>query len=335
MEKFDVVIVGAGPAGLKAAEILAKNNRKVLVLEKNKVIGPKVCAAGITEKDLTYIPKKLIERTFTSFLMVKNSKIRVKHKLYIVEREKLGQYQLKQAKKAGAVIKTNCFVKKINKNSVIVNNKEYSFNYLIGADGSSSIVRNYIGLKSKVIALAVQYKLDQPMKDLELHFNPQLFYSWYAWVFPHKNYSYIGTGILTSLKQSKNLRKKLDEFTKQQNLDTKNAEFEAALINADYQGFKFNNTFLVGDAAGLANPFTGEGIYQALVSGEEISKKIINPNYKSNKLKIIISKNKKLIKWLFIFNNSPYLLRMFYWLGFKLMNYKSIQNGFIKLLLDY
>ena len=63
MEKYDVVIIGAGPAGLKCAEILAKNNKKVLVLEKNKNIGKKVCAGGLTMKDFELgIPDKIIQK---------------------------------------------------------------------------------------------------------------------------------------------------------------------------------------------------------------------------------------------------------------------------------
>ena len=68
MQKFDIIIVGAGPAGLKCAHTLIKANNKlkVLVLEKNKDIGPKICAGGLTGKDLQSfsIPDKLIEFRF-------------------------------------------------------------------------------------------------------------------------------------------------------------------------------------------------------------------------------------------------------------------------------
>jgi heterodisulfide reductase subunit A-like polyferredoxin len=47
-EKVDVLIVGAGPAGLSCAKALGDSNLNVLVLEKNKIVGPKVCAGGIT-----------------------------------------------------------------------------------------------------------------------------------------------------------------------------------------------------------------------------------------------------------------------------------------------
>lgn len=335
MQKFDVVIVGAGPAGLKAAAILAKNNKKVLVLEKNKIIGKKVCAGGITEKGLEYIPKKLIEREFNSFFIISNKKRRIKSNVYTIERGKFGQYQFQKAKKAGAIIKTGCLVKKINKNSVIADNKEYFFNYLIGADGSNSIVRQYLGLKSNATALAVQYKLNQTAKDMEFHFNPKKFRTWFVWVFPHKDYTYIGVGILLQFKEKKYLRKTLEDFAKQHNFNIKNATFEAAILNMDYKGFKFNNIFLVGDAAGLANPFTGEGIHRALVSGEETANKIINPDYECKKLRKIGRKNKKLVKILLTLNKSPFLLRSVYWLGFKLLKYKSFQKIYLNIMQEY
>lgn len=333
--KYDVVIVGAGPAGLKAAEVLAKNKKKVLVLEKNKSIGPKVCAGGITEGDLKYIPKKLMEREFDSFFIVSKNKTRIKYKCYTLERKKLGQYQLKKAKKAGAIIKTNSFVKKIKRNSVIANDKEYFFDYLIGADGSNSAVRKYLGIKSEIIGLAVQYKLNKTASDLEVHYNPKKYRFWCSWVFPHKNYTYIGTGAALIFKETKHIRKTLDNFAKQYNFNIKNAKFEAALINADYKGFKFKNIFLVGDAAGLANLFTGEGIYQALVSGEEIAKKIINPKYEPKKLRRIIEKNKKLTKLFFTLHHIPWLMHLCYWLGFKLIGNKKFQRRLVAKFLEY
>ena len=66
VKKYDVIIIGAGPAGLSAAKILAENGKTVLVLEKNKVIGPKVCAGGLTTKDFKLgINKKIADKFFS------------------------------------------------------------------------------------------------------------------------------------------------------------------------------------------------------------------------------------------------------------------------------
>lgn len=333
--RYEVVIIGAGPAGLKAAEILASNGKKVVVFEKNKIIGQKVCAGGITEKDLEYIPKKLVEREFDSFLMVSKSKTRIKYRCYTIEREKLGRYMFRRAKKAGAVIKTNCLVKKINSDSVIADNKEYFFDYLIGADGSNSIVRRSLGIESKLVALTVQYKINKRADNVEVHYDPKKYKFWGSWVFPHKTYTCIGVGMALMFKETKYLRKTLDDFANQCNFDLKKARFEAALINADYRGFKFKNIFLVGDAAGLANSFTGEGIYQALVSGEEVAKKIINPEYECKNLKRIIYKNNKRTKLFFTLYRMPGLMYFCYWLGFRLVKNRKFQKKLVDTFLEY
>ena len=48
---FDVVIIGAGPGGLQCAAELEKADKSVLILEKNRLIGPKICAGGMRTSD--------------------------------------------------------------------------------------------------------------------------------------------------------------------------------------------------------------------------------------------------------------------------------------------
>lgn len=65
------------------------------------------------------------------------------------------------------------------------------------------------------------------------------------------------------------------------------------MINFDYQGHEFGNIFLVGDAGGFASGLTGEGMYYAMVSGQEIAKKIINPKYDTPKISGILTRKVK------------------------------------------
>ncbi len=67
MKKYDVIIVGAGPAGLRCAEILSKSTLKVLLLEKDDVFGDKVCAGGLTRKSMEILnfPDSIIEHKIT------------------------------------------------------------------------------------------------------------------------------------------------------------------------------------------------------------------------------------------------------------------------------
>ena len=126
-KKYDVVIVGAGPGGLKAAEILAKNNRKVLVLEKNKKLGIKACAGGLTRKNnLIDLPIENIgERFFSSFKYYfrgrKNTISNKKPMIVAAEREKLGEFMKNKTEKSGAEIQLNCSVTKISDKFVLVN----------------------------------------------------------------------------------------------------------------------------------------------------------------------------------------------------------------------
>lgn len=293
MDTYDVIIVGAGPAGLNCAEKLSNKGLKILVLEKNKKIGQKVCAGGLIGMSFNYLklPEKLIDCKFNEIKFhtpLNETVVKLdRYFTYIVEREKLGKWQLSKIKGVG--IKTNSRVTKIEKNEVVVNNsKVYKYKYLVGADGAYSGVRRYLGLKSKKIGNGMHYLVkNKKFKELEIFLNSKLFNTGYAWIFPHKNYTSVGCCSIDKKDLMQNFRKWLNKNS----IDISNAKYEAGQINFDFQGYKFGNIFLAGDAAGLASRITGEGIYEALVSGEEVAKSILDNSYNSEKMKDLVKKN--------------------------------------------
>ncbi|MEA3343682.1 MAG: NAD(P)/FAD-dependent oxidoreductase [archaeon] len=299
MEKHDVVIVGAGPAGLKAAEVLAGAGKDVLVLEKNEVVGPKVCAGGISVKCKELgIPKNLLERSHDSFRLVTARQDVIakynKNIVYTINRATLGAYMRKRAEDNGAIIRTSSRVTSITKDYVACRGKKIKYDYLIGADGSISAVRKYLNLPADKTGIAMQYIVNQDTDYLELCFDHKRFGSWYAWIFPHKNYFSVGTGAKLGTKNVPELRRNLDSWCKKRGIDLKGAELQVATINCDYKGFKFSNVFLVGDAAGLVFGFSGEGIYSAILSGQIASQSIIDKNYDYQKELSKLLKHKRL-----------------------------------------
>lgn len=293
MEKYDIIIIGAGPAGLSAAQVLGAAGKKVLLLEKNPKIGEKICAGGLTSKDFEVgIPLSLAEKKCNLIklhYLGKIIEIRDQKPLVVtVSREELGQWMASQIK--GKVdIRTNSKVVGINKNSVLLeNNKEVSFDYLIGADGSLSLVRKYLGLTTQKIWLARQYLINKEFNDLEIFFDKNWLDSGYLWIFPHKNYTSIGCGTAIFSPKAKNLQRNFSLWLKEKNINVAKSPLKAFPINFDYQGCIFENKFLIGDAAGLASGLTGEGIYFAIISGQEIAKKILNSNYQLTHLKQIL-----------------------------------------------
>lgn len=289
MEQHDVIIVGAGPGGLKAAEVLAKRGKDVLVLEKNNIVGPKVCAGGLTTKDEGLVDKNLIERAFDSIIVAsKRQRIRIsdnKPFVYTASRKNLGQWQLKKAEKEGVEVRINVNVTSIKNNSVLVNGTEIGFRYLIGADGSNSIVRKHLGLRNEKVMMAMQYIVEQEYDDMEIDIDGEKFSFGYAWIFPHKRFTSIGCAADLKYIKTSELKENFHKWMKERNIDYKNGKFEAFLINYDYKGFEFGNKFLIGDAAGFTSGLTGEGIFSAMLSGEEVAKKIIDSSYSFDVLK--------------------------------------------------
>jgi menaquinone-9 beta-reductase len=298
---FQVVIVGAGPAGLACAKILSENGIKTLVVEKKHTIGPKVCAGGLTWSGLAQsLPEHLIERSFPDqHIRTRLQRIAVSsgHPIIItVNREKLGQFMLKQVVAHGAEVLTDTRVTNISAHSLVLQpnhslrQNQVHFDYLVGADGSNSLVRRYLSLPSSRMGIGINYQIPGEMEKMEWHLDHRRFKNGYSWIFPHLKTVSVGAYVDKSVMKAQTLKNHLISWAQEKGIPLSKMKCHADLINFDFRGWQFGHIFLAGDAAGFASALTGEGIYPAIVSGESVAQKIIVPNSDCSAIKRLIRK---------------------------------------------
>ncbi len=299
-EVTEVVIIGGGPGGLACAGRLAEKGKKVTLIERKSCIGTKVCAGGITWSGLLQnVPEHLVEKTFAVqhvFSPHQHAIIKEKNPIVAtVNREKLGQWMVQQATDAGAIILNQTKAVNITSDAVTIINKDgkkqkIRFQYLVGADGANSLVRRYLGLQSNKVGLGIQATLPLQREDMEWHLAPQFFGSGYGWIFPHADSISIGCYIEKGRIDSRELKNNLVEWAKTRNIHIPSQLITGGLVNYDYQGYRFDNCFLVGEAAGLASGLTGEGIYPAIVSGKTVADMLCDPQIETGDIEKMIKK---------------------------------------------
>ena len=300
MKTFDVIIVGAGPAGLRCAEILGGSELSVLLLEKNSKMGQKVCAGGITRKDLAIIdiPDEVIEHKVSETAVHSRKRSSSANApepfVFTLSREVLGEWQCKQLEHTNVEVLTKAKVTEISNDSLTVNgNNTFGYRCLVGADGVSSIVRRHLKIPTEKRLIGIQYLIPSKRKPkLEIFMDSKLFKAWYSWIFPHENHIAVGCCADPKLMPPAELKKNFKTWLNKKGFDISNAEYQSWPISYDYRGYKFGNTFLVGEAAGLASGFTGEGIYQALASGDTVARTILNKDYKSSAMDDVLKYNR-------------------------------------------
>ncbi len=300
MKHYDVIIVGAGPAGLMCAETLSTSNLTVLVLEKNEVFGQKVCAGGLTRKDIALlnVPEEIIEYKVNKTAIIskrgRSGADAPEPFIFTVNRVTFGTWQKERLSNTSVEIRTKSKVTKVEKTKVVVNDsEEFGYKYLIGADGFFSVVRKSLNLPQKKRLAGIQYIVPAKNIDPKLYIflNSKRFHSWYGWQFPHKNSYSIGCCADPRIISPKKLKKDFRLWLGENRIDISNAKYQAFPISYDYRGYKFENIFLVGEAAGIASGFTGEGIYQSLVSGQAVAQTILNPDYHSEEFDSVLKYN--------------------------------------------
>lgn len=285
--KFEVIVLGAGPAGSAAAYTLATAGRRVCLIDKAEFPREKLCGGLITLRS-----KRVFEATFErrwaddlfcssekisfysdgKFLAPQNGHSR----LFFTMRFDFDNYLLNLAKQAGASLRLGEALAEIDLDHQIVrtqSGEEISFDFLIGADGVNSLVAKKVFGKSfdpDTIGFGLEVevprdRLPQQSERVEIDFGAA---RWgYGWVFPKLKTFTIGVGGIHRLNPD--LRSRLDRFLQHKGLDA--AEFKVKGQYIPFGDFRkipgAGNVLLSGDAAGTVDPITGEGIAYAMQSG--------------------------------------------------------------------
>ncbi len=279
---YDVLIVGAGPAGVSAAFDLCSLNKNVLLLDKHYFPRKKACAAGLTVKTvnaLRYSIDPVIKHVSHNFAAVKKSRskkiLRSKTPLcYMSERFQLDHFCLEKAKSMGAAFRKVSKILNIteHRDHVLIETTDGSIKskYLIGADGCNSRVRKLTGeIDSFYYGLAVEgiIRTDNTAAfDMEFDFGAVQ--SGYGWVFPKDDH--INIGLYTSSPHVQITKKMLLGYGEKRMPGCSIQNICGDPMSFGGWGYKPENhrILLAGDAAGFIDPLTGEGLYNAIRSGQ-------------------------------------------------------------------
>lgn len=292
MEKHEVVIVGAGPGGLKAAKTLEDAGKKdILLLEAfpKERIGDKHCTGLVPPRAIETIgiPEDIICPVLdriafhiggVSFIVpIQDWKL-------LESRRALGQYQLSLLDKTEVRDNTKITDVDTEKNYATTDDGEQiGYDYLIDGSGFRSPIRKKLLGKCENYWQCFSYRI----KTKEIADDTGHFYVYsdlnsvsLSWSMPHKHYFEITVAYPNYCKiNEKRAKQHMREIAESKGLSVEGSEQKAAPVPWDYRGFRFGNIFLIGDAAGLPSTVCGEGIYQAAKSGEIAAKAVIKKDY--------------------------------------------------------
>jgi geranylgeranyl reductase family protein len=284
-----VAILGGGPAGAFAAEQLASAGLRVQVFDE-KLAWEKPCGGGLTYKAYSQYPflienstpKRIVTETVLGAPHAGEVTLKLSDPLVVYSRLDLNRMLLERAGQAGAQIEKARVTELSRRGSgwqLRTNAGVAEADFCIVATGARNPLREVgtqLGPDDTMSALG--YYVPGEQERIDIQFLPQL--EGYIWVFPRCGH--LSVGICGKGEPAAALRKRLETYMMERGISWKGATFYSHLLPAlDTSSWRKNRVagdgwMAVGDAAGLVDPITGEGLYYAIRSADLAARSLLS-----------------------------------------------------------
>jgi len=283
---FDVAVVGSGPAGATAARELAARGLRVALLERETLPRYKTCGGGLVSRAVELLPadvQGVIERncvTAELHLLDRDMHFRAARTpafISMTMRDRLDHTLATAAVVSGAELRAPCRVTGLHHERAGIrldtDRGVVSASFVIAADGAGSDVARLAGWtdgRHLIPALEYEVQVDRATLDRFAgtpRFDVGLVPYGYAWVFPKA--AHLSVGVLTAHRGPINLHRHLEEYLRAIRLVPRAMRRHGFVIPVRPRAGPLarGRVLLTGDAAGLADPLTAEGISPAARSG--------------------------------------------------------------------
>jgi len=285
---WDVVVVGAGPAGSSAARGAAESGARVLLLEKAELPRYKTCGGGLIGYSRRSLPPgfeiPVRQRIDAISFTINGERLRTKRDragdlLALVNRAEFDLALAKAAVDAGAVLRTGCTVTGVEQDAsgravvTLADGGRIAAGAVVGADGSASRVARYVGVRCDQVDLGLEAEIQVPQAVAD-EWAHRVLVDWgplpgsYGWVFPKGDV--LTVGVISARGEGEATRTYYRDFIERLGLAQYPTISDSGHLTrcreADSPLSK-GRVLVAGDAAGLLEPWTREGISFALRSG--------------------------------------------------------------------
>jgi geranylgeranyl reductase family protein len=284
-----VAVLGGGPAGSMAAERIARAGLKTVLIDE-KLAWEKPCGGGVTFKAYQEYPfliqndttKRMISEAYLAAPRAGSARMKMRQPLVIYSRLDLNRMLLERAEQAGAQIEKTRVLELSPASAgwrIRTRNGVIDADYCVVATGARNPLRE-VGtrLTPADTMVALGYYVPSDQEHIDIQFLSHL--EGYIWVFPrcgHLSVGICGKGVPTQ-----ELRQRLERYLDERGLAWKGATFYCHVLPSLERDAWRNNRvagegwLAVGDAGGLVDPITGEGLYYAIRSGDLASQVILS-----------------------------------------------------------
>ncbi|MDP8982961.1 MAG: NAD(P)/FAD-dependent oxidoreductase [Acidobacteriota bacterium] len=287
-----VAVLGGGPAGASAAERLAQAGLKTIVIDE-KLAWEKPCGGGLTYKAYSQYPfllnndtpKKLVTDTYLAAPRAGAACMRLSQPLLVYSRYDLNRMLLDRAERAGAQLEKTRVLDIARTGSgwsLKTRGGTIDTDFCIVATGARNPLRS-VGTQwtASDTMYALGYYVPSEQDHIDIQFLPNL--EGYIWVFPRCGH--LSVGICGKGEPAQSLRLRLERYMEEKGISYKDASFYGHMLpSLETTGWKKNRVagdgwLAVGDAGGLVDPITGEGLYYAIRSGDLASQVVLNEGH--------------------------------------------------------